>query len=332
MAKLVKINGFEIKVSKKDIQTMVDVVNNALENNENIQSAVYRTIYTYSVVNSTLFNQVFWHTTQHVDLGNGNYGYSATKIGLKNNRTIYQMLQALVVICDELIATYNDVESVDKIIYGYRPNWYAKEGALKSIDEINYTLLKECYKNNNIDGVEFTKNIENSVITNNSIKEYVEMNGIRELFVLIRKSCGNIIVVYNWQTNTIHSHIKSEYTFNQTHANYRTALKTVLLVDLIYLALYELETITIASEWVGTNEFDLMPDDLEKRDFTVVWFNFWLRCFIKDFLKVCKIQIGLLNHKLNKEIKQNECVTSYAEYLFYLKNKAKQDYYRLKEA
>lgn len=120
-------------------------------------------------------------------------------------------------------------------------------------------------------------------------------------------------------------------TAQETHNTYRNTQKKIVLVDLIYLALYELETITIASEWVGTNEFDLMPDDLEKRDFTVVWFNFWLRCFIKDFLKVCKIQIGLLNHKLNKEIKQNECVTSYAEYLFYLKNKVKQDYQSLKE-
>lgn len=331
MAKLVKINGFEIKVSKKDIQTMVDAINNALENNENIQSAVYRTIYSYSVVNSTLFNDVFWHTTQHVDLGDGTYGYSVTNIELKNNRTIYQMVEALTVICDELIATYNDVESVDKIISGYRPNWFIKEEILKNLDELNYILLKECYKNIGVGDVELTKKVENSVIANNLIvKEYVKRNGIRDLFVLIRKFCGNIVVVYNWQTNSFHSIIISGYTFNQTHANYRTALNTVILLDLIYLALYELETITIASEWVGTNEFDLMPDDLEKRDFTVVWFNFWLRCFIKDFLKVCKIQIGLLNHKLNKEIKQNECVTSYAEYLFYLKNKVKQDYYRIK--
>lgn len=129
----------------------------------------------------------------------------------------------------------------------------------------------------------------------------------------------------------IHSHIKSEDTFNQTHANYRTALNTVLLVDLIYLALYELQTITIAKEWVGTNEFDFFDDDVVNRDFTCAWFNFWLRCFNKDFLNACKIQIGFLNHKLNKEIEFHECETSYAACLFYLKEQVKYDYQRLKE-
>lgn len=146
------------------------------------------------------------------------------------------------------------------------------------------------------------------------------------------RSKENIVVgegtIYNVNENI---ETNKQETAQETHNRYRNAQKKIVLVDLIYLALYELETITIASEWVGTNEFDLMPDDLEKRDYTVVWFNFWLRCFIKDFLNVCKIQIGLLNRKLNKEIEQNECVTSYAEYLFYLKNKVKQDYYRLKE-
>lgn len=118
-------------------------------------------------------------------------------------------------------------------------------------------------------------------------------------------------------------------TTQETHNTYRNTQKKIVLVDLIYLALHELEAITNATKWIG-NEFYLMPD-LEKSNFAFAWRNFWFRCFIKDFLNGCKVQVGFLNHKLNREIKQNECVTSYAEYLFYLKNKVKQDYQSLKE-
>lgn len=121
-----------------------------------------------------------------------------------------------------------------------------------------------------------------------------------------------------------------EQTAQNTHNTYRDTQSKIVLLDLIYLALYELQTITIAREWVGTNEFDFFDDDVVSHDFTCAWFNFWLRCFNKDFLNACKIQVGFLNHKLNKEIERNECVTSYAEYLFYLQKQVKDAYKRLR--
>ena len=123
---------------------------------------------------------------------------------------------------------------------------------------------------------------------------------------------------------------REQNTVESTHIEYKATLKQVILLDLIYLALHQLDVITTAKTWLG-NEFYLIPDDLEKRNFVFVWRNFWYRCFIKDFLKVCKIKIGLLNHKLNKEIEQNECVTCYAEDLLYIKDLIKQDFQRLKE-
>ena len=249
MAKLVKVNGFEIKINKKEIQEKVDVINNALQNNENLQGAVYRSLITNSV-DSELFNKVFYNTSHLVEWEFGHYGYTVTNIELKSNRTIYQMVGALVVICDELIATYDDVNTVDMLLCGYRPNWYIKEKANEKAQNI--------------------------------------------------------------------------------HNTYRDTQKKIVLLDLIYLALYELQTITIAREWVGTNEFDFFDDDVASHDFTCAWFNFWLRCFNKDFLNACKIRIGILNHKLNKEIEFHECETSYAAYLFYLKEQVKYDYKRLR--
>jgi len=126
MAKIVKLNGFEIKLSKKDIQDRVEVINNALENNENLQSTIFRAIYTNSVVNRVLFNQVFYHTTQYIEYDDScvgytvtNVGYTVTNVRLKSGRTIWQMAMALATICDELFTTYNDIKTANMILDGY---------------------------------------------------------------------------------------------------------------------------------------------------------------------------------------------------------------------
>lgn len=220
---------------------------------------------------------------------------------------------------EEQAREQNTVENLDNEALFYH--------VVSIISKLNYQLVKYIYRNK-----------KSIVLSDNDIinydmftTEYINRNGIYELFSILNNFCSESVKAEYDSLNDILSIVKNN-TFESTHIAYRATLKQVLLLDLIYLALYELQTIDIARKWVGTNEFDLFDKDVEKHDFTCVWFNFWLRCFIKDFLNVCKIQIGLLNRKLNKEIKQNECVTSYAEYLFYLKNKVKQDYYRLKEA
>ena len=123
MSKLITINGYSIKLSKKDVAGKLEMIANDCKGD----------IYGFRKDITCVMCGIAKNSLDNIDYNNVKrvftIGYSigrytdVNSVSLKSNANLTECVKALMVICDELLS-YGNVEYVDKLLPNYRPNWF----------------------------------------------------------------------------------------------------------------------------------------------------------------------------------------------------------------
>ena len=123
MSKLITINGYSIKLSKKDVAGKLEMIANDCKGD----------IYGFRKDITCVMCGIAKNSLDNIDYNNVKrvftIGYSigrytdVNSVSLKSNANLTDCVKSLMVICDELLS-YGNVEYVDKLLPNYRPNWF----------------------------------------------------------------------------------------------------------------------------------------------------------------------------------------------------------------
>lgn len=126
MSKLITINGYDIKVSKKDIINKLEMISNDSQYSGYGGLTSDITNVMCDIAKNSLDNDDYKNVKRVFNISYS-VGYLTiiNYVSLKSNTNLTECVKALMVICDELLS-YGNVEYVDKLLPNYRPDWYIK--------------------------------------------------------------------------------------------------------------------------------------------------------------------------------------------------------------
>lgn len=222
MSKLISINGYDIKVSKKEVANKLEMISNDCNVEYSWQmtdiyyvmrDALNRLNANHGVVTNAI-NKCISFTYR----SDGNI----IGVSLKSNVNLTQCVEMLMEICDELLSRGN-VEYVDKLLPNYRPDWFTTDYTkmsdnelhdvvLSQLDYINRDLMETCvYNDLNGNGKYVRVGVNEFMDVTPALAEFNSRFGITEIFCMI------------------YSHFESR----KTHVEYDSFDDTMYIVEVI---------------------------------------------------------------------------------------------------
>lgn len=245
MSKLISVNGYDIKISKKDIINKLEMISNDCNNVEYdwqmtdicyiMRDKLNRLNNNHGVVTNAI-NKCISFTFR----SDGN----VIGVSLKSNVNLTQCVEMLIEICNELLSR-GDVEYVDKLLPNYRPDWFLKgqeventepaepaettvnaepvdytkmsdndlhDVVLSQLDYINRDLMETCvYNDLNGNGKYVHVGINDFMDVTPALTEFNSRFGITEIFCMIYR----------------------HYESRKTHVEYDSFDDTMYIVEVI---------------------------------------------------------------------------------------------------
>lgn len=196
MSKLITINGYSIKLSKKEVANKLEmIVNDCKGDIYGIRKDI--TSVMCGIAKNSLDNIDYNNVKRVFTIGYSIGRYTDVNyLSLKSNSNLTECVKALMVICDDLLSRGN-VEYVDKLLPNYRPDWFGDDYTnmsdndlhdvvLSQLDYINRDLMETCVYNDLNGNGKYVHVSDNDFMdVTPALAEYNRRFGTTEIFSLI---------------------------------------------------------------------------------------------------------------------------------------------------
>lgn len=220
MSKLITINGYSIKVSKKEVANKLEMLFTTCTtiNMDNLDDNISFALRCADDLCDCLCIKKAFNIKYVIT--NGDYFFKC--IALKSNATLIDCVTELMIICDKLIKC-GKVEYADKLLPNYRPDWFGDDYTnmsdndlhdvvLSQLDYINRDLMETCVYNDLNGKGKYVHVSDNDFMdVTPALAEYNSRFGTTEIFCLI------------------YSHFESR----KTHVEYDSFDDTMYIVEVI---------------------------------------------------------------------------------------------------
>ena len=196
MSKLITINGYSIKLSKKEVANKLEmIVNDCKGDIYGIRKDI--TSVMCGIAKNSLDNIDYNNVKRVFTIGYSIGRYTDVNyLSLKSNSNLTECVKALMVICDGLLSRGN-VEYVDKLLPNYRPDWFGDDYTnmsdnelhdvvLSQLDYINRDLMETCVYNDLNGNGKYVHVSDNDFMdVTPALAEYNRRFGTTEIFCLL---------------------------------------------------------------------------------------------------------------------------------------------------